>query len=95
MRSKSESLGMNRDCLLHYIIQCINKQCEIKRVYTPAGYCGLVKVDSCDFFFSAADIHTIKVLEEVFDWASSCDLPARLEECLRTGKDIKKEVRDE
>ena len=81
----------DRDCLLYYILYRIDERCEIKRVDTPDGYCCLVKVDSFQFLFTAADIQTIKELMKSSDWVRELELPARLEECLKTGKEIKKE----
>lgn len=79
---------MTKDCLLHYLIYCIEENCDIKQVYTPDGRLCLVEVKSCSLLLDVEDIGTLVELENSANWVLKSALHKRLSECLRTMKEV-------
>lgn len=80
---------MSRDCLLHYLICCIDGNCDMKQVYTPDGRLCLVEVKSCSFLLDVEDIKTLEELENSGNWVLKSALYKRVSEYMKTGKEIK------
>lgn len=82
---------MSKDGLLHYLINCIEDNCNIKRVILPGEHVCLVEVKPCYLILDLEDLQTIVELENSANWVIKSGLHKRISECMR----IKKEVKDE
>lgn len=82
---------MSKDGLLHYLVTCIDENCDIKRMHTPGEHLCLVEVKPCHLILDWGDIQTIEELENGANWVIKTSLHKRLRDCLRTKKEVKDE----
>lgn len=82
---------MSRDRLLHYLITCIEENCEIKRVHTPGAIFCLVEVKPYCFFLDGNDVRTLEELENSANWMVKSALYMQVRNCLRPKKEVKDE----